>query len=124
MLNKKFKLTKYLFLTGLLFNFFVYSANSTLLPVVNISSLRIELLHEKVYQTSLSSWNYNQSKIKTTPHCILKCFNNESLASQNRLYKTKQAVQDIISLKVNKLICPLRSTPRRFSDKHPLQFIG
>lgn len=124
MLNRKFKLTRYLFLAGLLFNFLVYSANSTELPVVRISSLRIELLNDRVNQINSTCWNFSKAKIKPASDTNPKRVYSESLISQNRLWKTKMTVQDIILLKVNKSICLLRTVPQKFADEHPLQFIG
>lgn len=124
MLNRQFKLTRYLFLAGLLFNFLVYSANSIELPVVRISSLRIELLTESVNQINSACWNFSKTEIKPALDTNPKRFYNESLISQNRLWKRKMTVQDIILLKVNKPICLLRSVPQEFADEYPLQLIG
>lgn len=124
MLDGKSKLTKCVFLACLLFNFLVYPANSTVLPVVKVSSLRIELLNEKADQTQSSSWNYSKLKVKTTANSSPGRVHNEFLAYQNRRWKTKFAVLNIISLEVHKPICPLRLIPQEFADEHPVPFQG
>jgi len=124
MLNGSFKIVRYLFLAVLLCNLLAVSINCVDLPRVRICSLRIELLNERGNQIRPSCWSYSKAKSKLPSSSNSKRFYTESLIFQNRFWKTRLIVQNILSFKVHKSDHLLRSVPPKFADESSRQVIG
>jgi hypothetical protein len=125
LINKEFKLTKYLLLVGLAFNFFVYSSTSASYPFFQERTCRIELILIGEASLTVSSYRYKgEVKSKSSSPGSSKIFFRGSLILQNRLCKTKLNVLENISLKIIKPISPIISFSREFEEELPVQYIG